>query len=157
MEIRFANESDAEGIRQVYAEWSKFKGVLPDKLIAPQIKEDIADDITDKHKRYLYLVALVNKKIAGVCYIETSLIKLQTLRLGNVMVKEEYRRKGIASGLINEVKKFALENEVKKIWLWTQEELTGAINCYEKNGFKLEGKQKSQFCGKDALLYGLIL
>ena len=74
-----------------------------------------------------------------------------------MIVKENYRKKGVASSLIIKVKKFATENNVKKIWLWTQEELTDAIKCYEKNGFKLEGIQKSQFCGKDALLYGLIL
>ncbi len=157
MEIRFANEGDAEGICSVYDEWSKLKGMLPKGLIEPQTKEKILEDIMNENTKYRYLVAVVNGKIAGACYIETSLIKLQTIRLGNMMVKKEYRRKGIASGLIDKVKEFALENDVKKIWLWTQEELTGAIKCYEKNGFKFEGKQKSQFCGKDALLYGLIL
>jgi GNAT superfamily N-acetyltransferase len=57
--------------------------------------------------------------------------------------------------------KFILEycyvHEIEKIWLWTQEELADAIRFYEKMGFQFEGKQHKQFCGKDAVLYGMIL
>ncbi|MCD4759639.1 GNAT family N-acetyltransferase [archaeon] len=155
MEIRFANKKDAGEISKVYQGWSKFKGILPDELIEHETKGEIFSDISSKNKKYI--IAIVDGEIIGACYIEISFIKLQTIRLGNMLVKEKYRGKGIALGLINKIKEFALENNVKKIWLWTQEELIDAIKCYEKNGFKLEGKQKSQFCGKDVLLYGFIL
>ncbi|MCK5177686.1 MAG: GNAT family N-acetyltransferase [Candidatus Aenigmarchaeota archaeon] len=155
MEIRFANKNDANKIAEVYHEWSAFKGSLPNKLIKSETKEEIANDISNKNRKYL--VAIINNQIVGVCYIETSFIELQTVRLGDMIVKKDYRQKGIASALIEKIKEFASENNIKKIWLWTQKELIGAIKCYEKNGFKLEGIQKSQFCGKDALIYGLIL
>jgi len=155
MKVRFADENDAGEISKVYEEWYSFKGILPDEMIMPEPKEEISSNILNKKRKYI--VAVVDNQIVGVCYIDTSFIKLQNIRLGNMIIKEKYRRRGIASGLISKIKEFALKNNVKKIWLWTQEELSDAIKCYEKNGFKLEGKQKSQFCGKDALLYGLVL
>ena len=51
---------------------------------------------------------------------------------------------------------YAKENNVNKIWLWTQEELKDAIRLYEKKEFVFEGRQKNQFCNKDTLLYGLV-
>ena len=72
-----------------------------------------------------------------------------------MIVKKKYRKKGVGLALVEYVKKYARDNNVHKIWLWTQSELTSAISLYEKCGFKMEGVQKGQFCGKDALLFGL--
>jgi GNAT superfamily N-acetyltransferase len=102
-------------------------------------------------------VAIVENIIVGVCYIDISFITLQTIRIGDMMISAPYRKNGIATALIKKIVEFAREHDVKKIWLWTQEELVSAIKCYEKNGFKLEGVQKAQFCGKNALVYGLVL
>ncbi len=155
MKVRFADKDDAKEISEVYNEWLEFKGILPTGLISPETPEEILNDINKKVKTYL--VAIDKDQIVGVCYIDESFIRLKSIRLGKMIVKKDFRKKGIASALIKKIKEFAQENNIKKIWLWTQEELKDAIKCYEKNGFVLEGRQKNQFCEKDALVYGLTL
>ncbi|MDP2925631.1 MAG: GNAT family N-acetyltransferase [Nanoarchaeota archaeon] len=157
-EIKFAEPKHAESIEKVYKEWLEFKGILPDELIKPESKEEILNDINQINCIKKYIIAENEKKeIVGVCYIDTSFITLNTIRLGNMIIKKEYRRKGVGSSLIDYIINFANKNNVYKIWLWTQEELIPAIKLYEKKGFVFEGKQKAQFCEKDALLYGLVL
>jgi len=84
-------------------------------------------------------------------------LDLRSIRLGDMFVDKEFRGKGVASAMIDKIIEYAREKEVKKIWLWTQEELKDAIRLYEKKRFVFEGRQKKQFCGKDALVYGLVL
>jgi len=155
MNIRFADKTDIEEISQVYSEWSEFKDILPDELLSLETPIEVEKNLSDTNRKYI--VAIIDENIVGVCYIDISFIQLNSIRLGNMMIKREYRNQGVASQLLNKIKEYALENNVRKIWLWTQAELINAINFYEKKGFKLEGIQKEQFCKKDALVYGLIL
>lgn len=137
--IRHAEFSDAKAISEVYKEWDNFKGILPDDLIEPESEEDILKDIK---KEKIYVIAEDSNQIVGVCYIDISFIKLKSIRLGNMIIKSNYRNKGIGTKIINKVIEFAKTNNVKKIWLWTQEELTDAIHFYKNKGFVLEGKKK---------------
>jgi GNAT superfamily N-acetyltransferase len=154
--IRFAKQEDAKGIAEVYKDWLEFKGILPDKLIEQESTESILNSINNPTK--IYIVAEADtEEILGVCYMDLSFISLKTIRLGDMMIKSKFRRMGIGSAIINKVIEYAKNNNVIKIWLWTQEELKNAIIFYKKKGFILEGKQKNQFCNKDALLFGLII
>jgi GNAT superfamily N-acetyltransferase len=155
MNVRFGDKTDVKEISEVYSQWSEFKGILPDELLSLETREEIEKNLTNINRKYL--VVIIDEVIVGVCYIDISFIKLNTIRIGNMMIKKEYRNKGVASQLIDKIKEYAIENNVRKIWLWTQKELTSAIKFYEKKGFQLEGVQKEQFCKKDALVYGLIM
>lgn len=155
MNIRKATLLDSYGIFEVYKEWIEFKGILPDDLIALEDENSISENISSKNR--IYLVAEINEKIVGACYIDTQDHSLSCIRLGDMIVKKLYRKKGVGLALVEYVKKYAKDNNVHKIWLWTQSELTSAISLYEKCGFKMEGVQKGQFCSKDALLFGLEL
>ncbi|MFA7254259.1 MAG: GNAT family N-acetyltransferase [Patescibacteria group bacterium] len=152
--IKKATIEDVAKIADIYKSWLNFKDVLPEKLCEPENPEDIKRNI--KNGR-IYLLAEVDGEPAGVNYIDTTFKALECIRLGDFIVKDDHRNKGVGSALIDKTIKYAKENKMKKIWLWTQEELTDAIKLYEKKSFIFEGKQKSQFCGKDALLYGLVL
>ena len=155
MNIRFVNPNDAEQISELYYGWNEFRGILSDELIELEIKKRDSQDISKNNRKYI--VATIDEKIVGVCYIDTEFINLGTIRIGDMFVNTNYRKKGIATALIKKTVEYANEHDVKKIWLWTQKELSSAIKCYENNGFVLEGTQLKQFCGKDALLYGLVL
>lgn len=93
----------------------------------------------------------------GVCYLDISFESFQVIRIGDFIVDKDYRNKGIGKQMLEYIKDYSKGRNVKKLWLWTQEELTDAIKFYENNGFIMEGKQKSQFFGKDALLLGFVL
>lgn len=156
--LQFAESKDISGIANLYKEWSEFQSILPEKLCEPETADELSRYLDGSKNSIIYIIAKIeNNQIVGVCYIDTSFKSLQTIRLGNMIVKKEFRNQGVGSALIDKVIKYAQKNNIKKIWLWTQEELTGAIKLYEKKGFKLEGKQRAQFCGKDALVYGLVL
>ena len=155
--IRFATKEDVLGMAEAYSEWVEFSGVLPDELIKPDTAADLMPYFDGSNKLRKYLVAEAMGKILGVCYLDVTYIDLQCVRLGDAIVRREYRGKGIGTKVIEEIIKFAKENKVRKIWFWTQRELSGAIKLYENRGFIAEGRQAGQFCGKDALLYGMVI
>ena len=128
---------------------------MPKKLAAAEAKSEIRKALLNK--KYKYLIAILGGKVVGVCYIDITFIHFQVIRIGNLLVKEDQRGKGVGSVLIDKVIEFANKNNVKKIWLWSHKELKDATNLYKKKGFKVEWLQKSQFCGKDTLLFGLVL
>lgn len=156
--VNFATKDDINKLVEIYSEWSKFKEILPKQLIEADSPEDLIKYFNSSNKTRKYLIA-TNKDNdpLGACYIDTTFLGLNNIRLGDMIIKEKYRRHGVGSILIKNVIKYAQKNKIKKIWLWTQEELKPAIKLYENNGFVLEGRQKKQFCNKDALLFGLIL
>jgi len=155
---KHAEPKHAKGIAKVYKDWEEFRGVLPDELISTESEEDILKHIKDPNFPKKYIIAETkDKNVIGVCSIDTTFQSLKTIRLGYMIVKKEFRGNGIGSALVDEVINFAKKHNLLKIWLWTQEILTPAIKLYEKKGFVMEGKQHSQFCGRDAVLYGLVL
>lgn len=155
--IRFAESKDAEQISKLYEGWEEFQGILPPELLQLESTEEISNSINNPKSIKKYIIAESKDNILGVCYIDISFISLKTVRISYMFVNKEFRNKGIGSLLVDKVIDYAKTNNIKKIWLWTQVELTPAIKLYEKKGFILEGKQKNQFCNKDALLYGLVL
>ncbi len=158
MKIKIATKKDIEKLIDVYSEWSNFKNILPSNMVAISTHDSLIKyfDGSDKTRTYL-LVSNENNNPMGACYIDTSFLGLNNIRLGYMMVKEEYRSQGVGSKLVKETIKFANENKVKKICLWTQEELKPAIRLYEKMGFTLEARLPKHFCDKDTLQFGLIL
>jgi Acetyltransferase (GNAT) family. len=155
--IGFATKEDIPGIVEAYSEWAEFSGILPDDLIRPDTAADLMPYFDGSNKSRKYLVAKAAGEILGVCYMDITYIDLQCIRLGDAIVKVKYRSKGIGTKAIEEIMKFANEHRVRKIWFWTQQELSGAIRLYENRGFVAEGRQTSQFCGKDAILYGMVI
>lgn len=156
--IKLAKIEDIDKLIEIYSEWKKFKGILPDKLIEDETYDNLVKYFDNSTNTRKYFIASNEKNIStGACYIDTSFISLGVIRLGDIIVKEKYRNNGVGSKLIEEIIKFAKKNKVNKIWLWTPEKLTPAIEFYKKRGFVQEGIQKNQFCNKDALLFGLII
>lgn len=157
LKVDFATRKDLEGIVNVYKGWQEFKGVLPDELIGGSSYEGLLKYFDGSDNSRKYIVGKVDGKIVGACYMELSFLSLKSLRLGYMFVSGEFRGKSVASAMVDKIVEYARQGEVKKIWLWTQEELVDAIRLYEGKGFVLEGRQMKQFCGKDALVYGLVL
>jgi PhnO protein len=156
--IRQAEVKDISQIINLYLGWQEFKGILPDEIIVPETEECLSPYISGKNSNRRYFVIIDDKQnLIGVCYLDISFESFQVVRIGNFIVDKHHRNKGIGKQMIAYIKNYCKDKNVKKIWLWTQEELVDAIKFYEKNGFVLEGKQKAQFLGKDALVFGLII
>jgi len=158
MKIRIATTEDINELVNIYSEWSKFKGVLPENLIRIETCDNLKKYFDGSNVNRIYFIAFNEKNISlGACYVDISFLSLNNIRLGYMMVKEEYRNQGVGSKLVKEIIIYARNNNVKKIWLWTQEDLKPAIKLYEKMGFILEARLIKQFCNKDALQFGLLL
>lgn len=75
----------------------------------------------------------------------------------NIAVKQEYRRKGIASCLIETIIKEADRRKLLLLTLEVRESNAAAIKLYEKFGFKIIGKRKRYYTNpaEDALIMTL--
>ncbi len=84
----------------------------------------------------LYLVAEIQgneKKIVGTIALKK--IDKEEVRLKRIYVRKEYRKRGIAQKLLNQLVKFAKESGYKKILLHTYPTMKNAHKFYKKNGF----------------------
>ena len=70
----------------------------------------------------------------------------------NLAVRDSYRRRGIANGLMNELILYALDKNCDIITLEVAEDNLSAISLYEKCGFVSVGKRNGFYNGKNALI-----
>ena len=77
--------------------------------------------------------------------------------IGNVAVKEEYRRQGIADALIDEAVSFSKNLKLSFLSLEVRASNSAAINLYEKHGFKSVAIQKDYYTSpkEDAIIMTL--
>lgn len=110
------------------------------------LKEDI------KNKNYNYLVAKNNeKKIVG--YIGISYV-LDEADIISIVVHKDYTKNGIATLLLQEIFKFAKENNIQKLMLEVRRSNIPAQKLYEKHGFKQIAIRNNYYDNtEDALIY----
>ncbi len=65
--------------------------------------------------------------------------------IANIAVHPEYRRKGVACSLINELISYSLEHGLSFITLEVRESNLPAISLYEKYGFEKVGRRKNYY------------
>lgn len=71
----------------------------------------------------------------------------------NVAVIADYRRRGIADALINELLTSLTEKGVKKIFLEVRRGNFNAVNLYKKNNFVKISERKNYYGDEDALIF----
>jgi aminoglycoside 3-N-acetyltransferase I len=79
-------------------------------------------------------VALKEKQVVGGITgyeLPMYLKEEKEMYLYDLAVDENYRRQGIASSLIEELKRYSKENNIKTIFVEAEEEDTGAVNFYK--------------------------
>lgn len=88
-------------------------------------------------KNYLlYLIAETqgrDKKIIGTMALKK--MNNKTVRLKRMYIRAEYRRRGIAQKMLNQIIQFAKENNYKKILLHTYPIMKNAQRFHKRNGF----------------------
>ena len=101
-----------------------------------EYKEDYKFIQNEFTKVYTYIT---DEKIVGFVIFDIIYEKCEII---DIYVKEEYRKKGIAMSLINEIEKdYAVEN----ITLEVREDNIPAIKLYEKLGFKKVSIRKNYY------------
>ena len=98
------------------------------------------------------LVVEDNDKVIG--YINFS-IAIDEAELIKIVVDSNYRRQGIASGLISKALEYLQNNGVKIVFLEVRVDNIPAKNLYEKTGFVKYYTREKYYNGIDADLYRL--
>jgi ribosomal protein S18 acetylase RimI-like enzyme len=98
----------------------------------------------------IYIVGIVLGKIVAhtkITIIPTMYEDMNTYSIINhFCVKESYRRNGIGSKMLEEVKKISLKMNCKSIKLWSNNYRDAAHGCYLKFGFE---KNDATFFSKE--------
>lgn len=101
---------------------------------------------------YLLLIDQKDDKVVGYLLVYHS---FSSADIFDIAVDEKYRRRGIASGLINSIKIYL--KDVKEINLDVREKNVSAISLYEKLGFSVFAKRKGYYLGEDSLCMRITL
>jgi ribosomal-protein-alanine acetyltransferase len=83
----------------------------------------------------------------------------QDWEVENIVVDANWRRRGVAMKLLNEIRKSAESENAMKIFLEVRQSNTGARRLYEKCGFKNCGYRGQYYANpvEDAVVYALCL
>lgn len=108
------------------------------------------------NSNYNFFAATINNKVIG--YIGIYQIYKQCY-ITNIAVYKEYRRKGVASKLLETVISFSKSSDFDFISLEVRESNIVAINLYEKLGFQKIGRRKNFYIKpqEDAFIFTLYL
>lgn len=129
-------------------DFEKIKDILItdfDEFWNPEILENELKKLNSK-----YIVAKIENEIVGFAGINYNYDYVEIM---NIVSKKTYRRKGIASALLEKLILNSKEFNVSKIGLEVSEKNIPAIKLYEKLGFKQVGRRKKYYNGiYDAIL-----
>ncbi len=151
---RPATDNDASDIAHIHVKtWQHaYTGQVPDTFLENlpaslekrtlKWKETLA-----KHERGLrVLVAEGEKGIAGFCIVNACRdddMDADTGEVGAIYVDPDSMNKGLGSALMQAGLDFLKEEGFKKATLWVLASHSKSIQWYEKKGWKLEGKTKT--------------
>lgn len=103
-----------------------------------------------KNKESTYIIAKQNNEIIGFAGIT---IILDVADITNIVVKKNFRGKGISKILLENLITLCKLNKCSKINLEVNEKNTIAINLYKKYNFKQVGMRKNYYKKENGLLF----
>lgn len=121
MVFRKMNVSEIDIVRKIYFESFETKVVGNLEYTADNIYVVVNDD-----------------NIVGMCmvnYIDHIFSGVRTLYLNDVCVANDFRRRGVATFMLDEVTKMAMRFGVNYIMLTSSDKRIDAIDLYNKSGF----------------------
>ena len=135
--IRNALPTDMEAVLSMIKELAEYEKAL-DKV--KMTTEQLIEDGFGHSSLFQSIIAIYKGEICGyaIYYFGYSTWNGKTLYLEDIMIKGNYRRKGIGQKLFNEIVKIAKQENVKRLdWQvlnWNQ----SAIDFYKKNNASFE-------------------
>lgn len=94
-----------------------------------------------------YIVAKYNNQVIGFAGIK---ITLDSADIMNIVVKKDFRKKGVGTFLVENLIKKCDNLNISKLFLEVNEENIYAINLYSKLGFKQISIRKNYYKDKSA-------
>lgn len=142
MIFRIADKNDIDAISKIEK----------DCFSVPWSRKQFEDEIK-KNKFAVYIVAQDEQSGEVVGYGGMWHV-INEGHITNIAVKEEYRKRGIAYGIIEKLTEIARQREMIGLTLEVRVGNTTARNLYTKSGFKLEGIRKEYYSDtkEDALI-----
>lgn len=89
-----------------------------------------------------YILAVCDGAVVGYCGLQTV---LDEGSITNIAVHPDYRRKKIASTLLEQIIDFAASTKLAFITLEVRKSNINAIKLYEKYGFEIVGERKNYY------------
>jgi len=121
------------------------KLIIDEKKYNPNISDDVNinnfyPNIYNKDNNKLF-IAIDDNNIIGYIYIKLISIdgidNNKELLIDALYIEEDYRNKGIATSLINKVKEYSINNNIKYISINVLDKNIKAKNLYNKLGFNI--------------------
>lgn len=141
IEYRFFKKEDLSNITEIENE----------SFVDPWSHDQLVSDIV--YNPYLKIIVAVNENI--VVGFVIYLITFNTSTIYQIATRKEYRNKGIASSLLNEMEKTFIkegEDKVEFVTLEVRKSNLAAQNLYKKNGYeKITIKKNYYTNGEDAI------
>lgn len=143
-----------------------FPGIISDGQIDYMVEKFQSFDAMKRQiaeEGYHYFAVVIDEVIAGYYAVaERSAGKLygKGLYLSKLYLRADMRRKGLASMMLREVKKYARREGCELIWLTVNRENVHAIEVYKHFGMRLLREQKADIGGgyyMDDYVYGLMV
>ena len=135
--FRLVTDSDSE----------KAAIVESDSLSTAWSKKQIIDSINNDFA--VYAVAVTENEVCGIGSMYCVAGEGQIM---NIAVSEEYRRRGIAEGIMNFLDGEALKRNCDIITLEVAENNLSALSLYKKCGYSPVGRRKGFYGGVDAII-----
>lgn len=134
IEIQEMNMSDYEQIKDILQ-------IEFDEFWTPSV---LKSELESKNSKYV--VAKLRNEIIGFAGIIISPVNAE---ITNIVVRKDFRRKGVGSNLLNKLIEMSKENGKDEISLEVNEKNECAIDLYEKNNFEILGRRKKYYKNQD--------
>lgn len=140
MQIRIAKKEDSPEIFSVIS--SSLKDGFAENSVVEAIDSDNA-------------LVYVSEESSGIDGFVISYFAADEAELLQIAVRPDARKRGVATGLIRELKNGLLEKKIKTLFLEVRESNSKARKCYEKFGMVSCGKRPGFYKGpaEDAIIY----
>ncbi len=103
---------------------------------------------------YFFIKAEENDRLVGYGSVQ---IVLDEGNINNIAVDENFRNRGIASGILNNIISFCKSLGVTVMFLEVNEHNTSALALYSKFGFEKTGERKNYYKSGNAIIMSLKL
>lgn len=98
------------------------------------------NDITNSNAHYV--LCTDNENVIAYCGLYAVLDEAD---ITNIAVHPDYRKKGVATQILNKVFAYCIENSITTLNLEVRKSNVNAINLYKKNGFLIVGERKNYY------------
>jgi len=162
MEVRYARDEDIPGFINCYREiWESLRGILPDEYVEEVLADTETTELAERIRAAIsdpvriILVAKEAGEVVGLAQGRSNTGGYSWL--GFMGVSPGHRRRGVATGILNEFIGISRERECTKVSLDTAPCLKPAIKLYTEMGFIPEGYMRNHMHGLDLIFYSLFL